>query len=63
LLRLERCQGSIFDGIVNEIDYNKTGIKILWILKEANSTGENESWNMRDHINGKLKTETGIRKG
>jgi len=38
-------------------------LKILWILKEANSTGENESWDMRDHINEKLKTETGIRKG
>jgi len=53
----------IFDGIVNEIEYNKSDIKILWILKEANSTGENESWDMRGHINKNLKTETGIRKG
>jgi len=54
---------AIFDGIVNQKEYEKANPKILWILKEANSTGENESWNMREHINQKLKTESGIRKG
>ncbi|WP_027075706.1 hypothetical protein [Maribacter antarcticus] len=52
----------IFDGIVSEKDYEKAEPKILWILKDANSTGEEESYDLRDAINN-LKTEYGIRKG
>lgn len=53
----------IFDGIVCEKEYEKANPKILWVLKEANSTGEDESWDMREHIRLKLKTKTGILKG
>lgn len=53
----------IFDGIVSEKDYQNSEIKILWILKDPNSTGEDGSWDMRGHIKNNLKTETGILKG
>mgnify|MGYP005862883465 CR=1 FL=1 len=51
----------IFDGIVNETKYQNSKVKIMWVLKDANSTGENESYDLRDAINN-LKTENGIRK-
>ena len=54
---------AIFDGIVSEKDYENANPKILWILKEANSTGEDGSWDMRGHIRLKLKTDKGILKG
>lgn len=47
----------IFDGIVDEKMYNAASKKILWILKEANSTDEDGSWDMREHIALKLKPE------
>jgi hypothetical protein len=53
----------IFDGIVSEGDYLNSDIKILWILKEPNSSGEDGSWDMRLHIKNNLKTEAGILKG
>jgi len=53
----------IFDGIVSEKDYQNSDIKILWLLKEPNSTGEDDSWDMRGHIKDNLKTEIGILKG
>lgn len=52
----------IFDGIVNKEEYQNSKVKIMWILKDANSTGEAESYDLRDAINN-LKTEYGIRKG
>lgn len=52
----------IFDGIVNEEKYQNSEVKIMWILKDANSTGEDDSYDLRDAINN-LKTENGIRKG
>lgn len=52
----------IFDGIIDENEYSKSKIKILWILKEANSTGEDDVWDLREAI-GNLKTEFGIKKG
>lgn len=52
----------IFDGIVNEEEYQNSEVKIMWILKDANSTGEDDSYDLRDAINN-LKTEYGIRKG
>lgn len=52
----------IFDGVVNEEKYQNSDVKIMWILKDANSTGEDESYDLRDAINN-LKTEYGIRKG
>lgn len=51
----------IFDGIVNEEEYQNSNVKIMWVLKDANSTGENESYDLRDAING-LRSEYGIRK-
>jgi hypothetical protein len=53
----------IFDGIVSEKDYLNSEIKILWILKDPNSNGEDGAWDMRKHIKIKLKTEKGILKG
>jgi hypothetical protein len=52
----------IFDGVVNEEKYQNSAIKIMWVLKDANSTGEVESYDLRDAINN-LKTDYGIRKG
>lgn len=52
----------IFDGVVNENEYANANVKILWILKDANSTGEEDAYDMRLAISD-LKTETGIRKG
>lgn len=53
----------IFDGVIDEDKYLKSETKILWILKDPNSSGENGSWNMREHIKSKLKTKKGILKG
>ncbi|WP_197275397.1 hypothetical protein [Nonlabens sp. YIK11] len=51
----------IFDGIVNEHKYLSSNIKLMWILKDANSTGEDESYDLREAIN-TLKRDYGIRK-
>lgn len=53
----------IFDGIVSEKDYLNSEIKILWILKDPNSSGEDGAWDMREHIKSNLKTKNGILKG
>ena len=37
----------IGDGIVNEERYWQAKPRILWIMKEANSTGEDDAWDMR----------------
>lgn len=55
----EKNQPIIFDGIVNEKAYKSASKKILWILKEANSTDEDGSWDMREHIALKLKPING----
>lgn len=52
----------IFDGIVNSDSYNNAEKKILWILKEPNSSNDQDSWDMRGAISN-LKTESGIRNG
>lgn len=44
----------IFDGIVDEEQYLKSNIKLMWILKEANSSGEEGAWDMRGHISKNL---------
>ena len=62
-LAKQEKQEPIFDGIVNEKEYNAANKKILWILKEANSTGEEGSWDMRKHIDERLNTGKGILKG
>ncbi|MBK8563522.1 MAG: hypothetical protein IPN76_09285 [Saprospiraceae bacterium] len=55
--------GGVPDGIVNLDEYLKADIKIMWILKEANSQGNNE-WSMRGALNdGYLINENGIRGG
>lgn len=51
----------IFDGIVNEQKYKNSDIKLMWILKDANSTGEDESYDLREAIN-TLKRDYGVRK-
>lgn len=53
----------IFDGIVDEKQYFNSKVKILWILKDANSTGEDGAWDMREHISKNIKTDSGILKG
>ncbi len=53
----------IFDGIVSEKDYLNSNLKLLWILKDPNSSGEDGAWNMRSHIKNNLKTKNGILKG
>lgn len=50
------------DGIVNLESYNKSEIKILWILKEVNHDGDIEDWDMTKILQ-ELKTENGIEKG
>ncbi|GAB3660253.1 hypothetical protein GCM10028791_34090 [Echinicola sediminis] len=58
----KRGKSPIFDGIVNEEAYKNAETKILWVLKEANSTGEVGEWDLRGAIDN-LKTEKGIKNG
>lgn len=51
----------VFDGIVNEQKYQNSEIKIMWVLKDPNSTGEYGSYDLREAIN-TLKCEYGVRK-
>lgn len=53
----------IFDGIVNQEIYEKTSPKILWVLKEVNTKSEQDPFDMRKHLNSKIKTKNGIEKG
>lgn len=50
----------IYDGIVNEEEYVGSEVKVMWVLKEANSS-EEESYDLRGAISD-LKTENGIKK-
>ncbi|TQO38974.1 hypothetical protein GQ41_3642 [Arenibacter algicola] len=59
----EYNEKTISDGIVNHESYNNAEKKILWILKEPNSRNEPGSWDMREAISDKLKTESGILSG
>lgn len=47
----------VYDGIVNEDEFTKSGLKVLWILKEVNSPDDTD-WNMRDTL-ANLKNENG----
>lgn len=47
----------IYDGIVENSEYANSSLKILWILKEANSP-DNFDWDMRDALQN-LKNESG----
>lgn len=52
----------IYDGIVDILEYTNSDLKVLWILKEANST--DSDWDMRDALRD-LKNESGkgLKKG
>jgi hypothetical protein len=52
----------IYDGIVNEEKYIGSEVKLMWVLKDANSTGESETYDLRKAINS-LKRDYGVRKG
>lgn len=47
----------IYDGIVDISEYKNSDLKVLWILKEANSP-DNYDWDMRDALLN-LKNESG----
>lgn len=38
----------VYDGIIKICEYNKTAVKILWILKEGNEETEQEERDHRD---------------
>ena len=50
-------RSAIYDGIVNIDEYLASEIKIMWILKEVHSVGDNGKWDLRDALNS-LKNET-----
>lgn len=52
----------IKDGIVDINQYLKQDLKILWVLKEANSL-DNCDWDMTDALRNDIKTENGLRYG
>lgn len=49
------------DGIVDIEQYLNSDIKVLWVLKEANSS--EDDWDMREALASYLKTEKGLRYG
>jgi len=51
------------DGIINETEYNKTKIKILFIAKEANDKEVQKSGDFRQWMNDKFKYLYSIRLG
>lgn len=51
----------IHDGIVDFTQYNKTSPKILWILKEANSS--ESGWTMREALNDLKEKSGGLKTG
>lgn len=51
----------IQDGIVNIQNYLSSKVRVMWVLKEANSPDDSD-WDQRHAING-LRTESGILKG
>ena len=54
----KKFQGDIvYDGIVNSEEYHSSSLKLLWILKEANSPDDSD-WDMRDALFD-LKNENG----
>ena len=46
----------VYDGIIDNLEYSNSSIKVLWILKEANST--ETDWDMREALHN-LKNESG----
>ncbi len=58
----EHINSIVPDGIVNVTKYLNNDLKILWVLKEANSP-DNCDWDMREALDSYLKTEKGLRYG
>lgn len=61
----EKLDGQQFipDGIIDYLTYEKHSPKLLWILKEANSTGEPDSYDLRKAIRDDLKQPYGMQSG
>lgn len=51
------------DGIVNYRKFGRSGIKILWILREVNHDGSIEDWDMRKIISEEIPSANGITPG
>lgn len=52
----------IIDGIVDIDSYLNAPVKILWVLKEVNSPGDQDRWSLKDAIRG-LRNGKKIQKG
>ncbi len=52
------CRKAIHDGIVDIDEYLSSETKIMWILKEVHSVGDNGEWDLRAELRN-LKNETG----
>lgn len=53
-------QTAFIDGVIDLDKYNHSHLKIMWLLKEPNSTEESLNW--REEIK-KLRTDNGIKSG
>jgi len=63
IIRLrETGQFLVKDGIVDIDSYLKSSPKIMWVLKDVNSSEEDDDWDMKIAIKD-LFTENGIKKG
>lgn len=55
---------AIYDGIVNLDEYINSEIKIMWILKEVHSVGDNGEWDLRKALKClKNETKTAMKEG
>lgn len=55
---------AIHDGIVNIDEYLNSEIKIMWVLKEVHSVGDDGKWDLREALRSlKNETETAMKEG
>jgi hypothetical protein len=50
-------EGFVFDGLVSELDYLKSNIKLCFVLKEVNDLGGG-GWDLREFIGGGARWQT-----
>lgn len=50
-------EGFVFDGVVSELDYLKSEIKLCFVLKEVNDLGGG-GWDLREFIDGGARWQT-----
>lgn len=50
-------EGFVFDGVVSELDYLKSKIKLCFVLKEVNDLGGG-GWDLREFIEGGARSQT-----